>query len=108
MSCIPPRRLIKCRTSTSSSCGTSRRRGCSPETGAAWGPTHHSFPNECFIDELAFLARADPVAYGERLVTEVTVGNDGGIKIDRMVCAVDCGSAVNPDGVDAQIQGGIV
>ena len=42
------------------------------------------------------------------LVTEVTVGNDGGIKIDRMVCAVDCGIAVNPDGVDAQLQGAIV
>jgi isoquinoline 1-oxidoreductase subunit beta len=116
------------------------------------GPTHHAFPNECFIDELAFLAKADPVAYRERmlahnprllamvklaaskagwgtplparrgrgisvmdswscyaaLVSEVTVANDGGIKIERMVCAVDCGIAVNPDGVEAQIQGGIV
>ena len=41
------------------------------------------------------------------LVTELTVARDGAVKIDRMVCAVDCGLAVNPDGVDAQIQGGI-
>jgi CO/xanthine dehydrogenase Mo-binding subunit len=42
------------------------------------------------------------------LVSEVSVGKDGDLKIERMVCAVDCGIAINPDGVDAQIQGGIV
>ena len=41
------------------------------------------------------------------LVTEVTLARDGAVTIDRMVCAVDCGLAVHPDGVDAQIQGGI-
>jgi CO/xanthine dehydrogenase Mo-binding subunit len=116
------------------------------------GPFHLAFPNESFIDELAALARVDPVVYRERmlgnnprllammklaaskanwgaplparrgrgialvdawgcysaLVTEVTVGADGTLQVDRMVCAVDCGLAVTPDGVDAQVQGGIV
>ncbi|MGE5320564.1 MAG: molybdopterin cofactor-binding domain-containing protein [Hyphomicrobiaceae bacterium] len=40
-------------------------------------------------------------------VAEVTVGKDGGVKVDRMVCAVDCGIAINPDNVRAQIQGAI-
>lgn len=40
-------------------------------------------------------------------VAEVTVGKDGSIKVDRIVCAVDCGIAVNPDNVRAQVQGAI-
>lgn len=116
------------------------------------GPTHHSFVNECFIDELALRARTDPVAYragmltknprllkvlqlaadqsgwGQpmaagkgrgiavvdawgsfgALVTELTVTKDGSVKVDRMVCALDCGIAVNPNGVEAQMQGGLV
>jgi isoquinoline 1-oxidoreductase subunit beta len=32
---------------------------------------------------------------------------DGTFTIDRMVCAVDCGSVVNPDIVAAQAEGGI-
>ena len=31
----------------------------------------------------------------------------GGFKVDRVVCAVDCGVAVNPDVVRAQMEGGI-
>ena len=116
------------------------------------GPTHNAFVNECFIDELAVLARADPVAYRAQmlgktprllavlklaaekagwgatpapgkgrgialvdswgchgaLVTDLTVAKDGSVKVDRMVCALDCGLAINPDGVEAQIQGGLV
>ena len=30
------------------------------------------------------------------------------IRVHRVVCAVDCGPVVNPDGVEAQMQGGIV
>ena len=41
-------------------------------------------------------------------VAEVTVKPDGTVKVDRVVCAVDCGSAVNPDGLRAQIEGGVV
>ncbi|MFO1303856.1 MAG: xanthine dehydrogenase family protein molybdopterin-binding subunit [Burkholderiales bacterium] len=40
-------------------------------------------------------------------VAEVTVDKDGKWKVDRVVCAVDCGVAVNPDNVRAQMEGGI-
>ena len=42
------------------------------------------------------------------LVTDLTVATDGSVKVDRMVCAVCCGLPVNPDGVEAQIQGGLL
>jgi isoquinoline 1-oxidoreductase beta subunit len=41
------------------------------------------------------------------MVAEVTVANDGVIKVNRIVAAVDCGIAVNPDVIKAQIEGGI-
>lgn len=40
-------------------------------------------------------------------VAEVTIQPDGAFKVDRVVCAVDCGVAVNPDIIRAQIEGGI-
>ena len=40
-------------------------------------------------------------------VAEISLGTDGGIKVERVVCAVDCGIAVNPDIVRAQMEGGI-
>jgi len=40
-------------------------------------------------------------------VAEVSVATDGKIKVDRVVCAVDCGVAVNPDVIKAQMEGGI-
>ena len=40
-------------------------------------------------------------------VAEVTVDKDSKIRVDRVVCAVDCGLAVNPDNVRAQMEGGI-
>lgn len=40
-------------------------------------------------------------------VAEVTVQPDGRFKVDRVVCAVDCGVAVNPDVIRAQMEGGI-
>ena len=39
---------------------------------------------------------------------EVTVDEDGQYTIDRIVCVVDCGFAVNPLGIESQIQGGIM
>jgi isoquinoline 1-oxidoreductase beta subunit len=39
-------------------------------------------------------------------VAEVTV-RDGKLKVDRVVCAVDCGVAVNPEVIRAQMEGGI-
>lgn len=38
---------------------------------------------------------------------EVTVADDGSFKVEKVVCAVDCGIAVNPDVVVAQMEGGI-
>ncbi len=40
-------------------------------------------------------------------VAEVTVQNDGRYRVDRVVCAVDCGIVVNPDVVRAQTEGGV-
>ncbi|MBK7794605.1 MAG: xanthine dehydrogenase family protein molybdopterin-binding subunit [Betaproteobacteria bacterium] len=40
-------------------------------------------------------------------VVEVTVKADKTFSVDRVVCAVDCGIAVNPDNVRAQMEGGI-
>ncbi|HTF15825.1 MAG TPA: xanthine dehydrogenase family protein molybdopterin-binding subunit [Burkholderiales bacterium] len=40
-------------------------------------------------------------------VAEVTVRRDGSWRVDRVMCAVDCGLAVNPDVVRAQMEGGI-
>lgn len=40
-------------------------------------------------------------------VAEVTVKPDGSYRVDRVVCAVDCGIAVNPDVIRAQMEGGI-
>ncbi len=40
-------------------------------------------------------------------VAEVTVKPDKTFTVDRVVCAVDCGIAVNPDNVRAQMEGGI-
>ena len=39
-------------------------------------------------------------------VFEITV-NDKNIKVDKVVCAVDCGLVVNPDTVEAQIEGSL-
>jgi isoquinoline 1-oxidoreductase beta subunit len=41
-------------------------------------------------------------------VAEVTVAADGGVRVDRVVCAVDCGQLVHPDFVVAQMESGIV
>jgi isoquinoline 1-oxidoreductase subunit beta len=116
------------------------------------GPTHNVFVVESFIDELAAIARQDPVEYRSTLLTktprargvlelaaakagwgrplpagvgrgvsvqytfgaylsqvaEVTVSKDGEVRVQRVVCAVDCGLIVNPDTVKAQIEGGIM
>jgi len=116
------------------------------------GPTHNVFVVESFIDELAALAKQDPVAYRRALlghnpralgvlnlateragwggplpagrgrgvslqfafgtylsqVAEVEVATDGSIKVHRIVCAVDCGLALNPDTIAAQMEGGSI
>ena len=40
-------------------------------------------------------------------VAEVRLDGKGGFKVERVVCAVDCGVPVNPDNIAAQMEGGI-
>lgn len=40
-------------------------------------------------------------------VAEISMQDDGNFKVERVVCAVDCGVAVNPDVIRAQMEGGI-
>ncbi len=41
-------------------------------------------------------------------VAEVSVTPQGELTIHRMVCAVDCGPVVNPDTIEAQIEGAVI
>ena len=40
-------------------------------------------------------------------VAEVTVQADGRLSVDRIVCAVNCGIAINPDVIRAQVEGSV-
>ena len=40
-------------------------------------------------------------------VAEVSVDDKGYVTVDRVVCAVDCGTPINPDVIAAQMEGGI-
>ncbi len=40
-------------------------------------------------------------------VAEVEVSNAGEVRVHRVVCAVDCGTVINPDIVKAQIESGV-
>jgi isoquinoline 1-oxidoreductase beta subunit len=42
------------------------------------------------------------------MVADVEVAKDGSVRVRRVVCAVDCGTVVNPDTVRAQIQSAIM
>jgi isoquinoline 1-oxidoreductase beta subunit len=106
---------------------------------------------ECFIDEVATAARADPVEFRRALmqkhpkhlavlnaaaeragwgkplppgvhrgvaqfmgygsysaaVAEVSVSPDGKLKVHRLVLALNCGHAVNPGQIAAQVEGSV-
>lgn len=49
-------------------------------------------------------------AFGSLLaqVAEVEVAKDGSVRVHRVTCAMDCGTVVNPNTVEAQLQGGIM
>jgi isoquinoline 1-oxidoreductase beta subunit len=38
---------------------------------------------------------------------EITVAENGDFTVDRVVCVVDCGFAVNPLGIEGQVEGGL-
>jgi isoquinoline 1-oxidoreductase beta subunit len=40
-------------------------------------------------------------------VAEVSLAADGSLSVDRVVCALDCGIAVNPDVIRAQMEGSV-
>ncbi|HET7032268.1 MAG TPA: molybdopterin cofactor-binding domain-containing protein, partial [Casimicrobiaceae bacterium] len=107
---------------------------------------------ECFIDEVAKAAGADPVEFRRALmqkypkhlavlnaaaakadwgkplpagvhrgvaqfmgygsysaaVAEVSVNGEGNVRVHRMVLALDCGHAVNPAQIAAQVEGSVV
>ena len=66
--------------------------GKQPKTGQALGIAQHF----CFGSYVAQIA-------------EVSVNRQNGqIKVHRVICAVDCGSVINPDTVKAQMEGGII
>jgi isoquinoline 1-oxidoreductase subunit beta len=50
-------------------------------------------------------------AFGETYiaqVAEVSVSKEGDVRVGRVVCAIDCGTIVNPDTVKAQMESGII
>lgn len=40
-------------------------------------------------------------------VAEVSIAEDQSFRVERVVCAIDCGTVINPDMVRAQVEGGI-
>jgi isoquinoline 1-oxidoreductase beta subunit len=42
------------------------------------------------------------------MVAEVSVSKAGDVRVERVLCAVDCGTAINPGHVKSQIEGGIL
>jgi len=42
------------------------------------------------------------------MVAEVSVSKAGDVRVERVVCAVDCGTAINPGHVKSQIESGII
>lgn len=41
-------------------------------------------------------------------VAEVSVSTNGAVKVKRVTCALDAGTIINPDTVNAQVQGGVI
>lgn len=45
-------------------------------------------------------------AFGSYTSQVAEVAADGSVEIKRVVCAIDCGMYINPDTIEAQVQGG--
>ena len=116
------------------------------------GASQNAFAIECFVDELAWQARQDPLVFRRALlaesprhravlelaaaksgwgsplpegrgrgiavyqsfgswvaqVAEVSLLPDCAIRVHHVVCAIDCGSVVNPDIVSSQLEGAVI
>jgi len=114
------------------------------------GHSHNAFFSECFIDEMAYAAKRDPLDFRRlllvrhprhRAVLDLAAANarwdrvgpgrahgialhesfgsivaqvaevsltKGTIRVHRVVCAIDCGTVVNPEIVAQQMESGIV
>ncbi len=138
-------------------------RAVRAETGMSVGyvravaPNYTFFAVETFVDELASLAKADPVQFrlamlggAPRLANVLKVAAErsgwgtplppntgrgiacvsaqekkdptwtasaiqarvdpqtGAIKVEKVICAIDCGIVVNPDGVRSQVEGSLL
>jgi isoquinoline 1-oxidoreductase beta subunit len=68
---------------------------------AGWGKP---LPNGVFRG----IATTEPYGSYTAAVVELSVDGTGGIKVHRVVQAIDCGYAVNPDNIAAQLQGSTV
>lgn len=57
-----------------------------------------------------FRGLAQTMGFGSYVAAcaEVSVGDDGALKIHRIVAATDCGYAVNPQQIEAQVEGSFV
>ncbi len=69
-------------------------------TKGNWGNPRHAGATQGIAAHTSFYSRVAEVA-------EVSVEN-GNIKVHRITCAVDCGLAVNPDIVKAQMESSII
>jgi isoquinoline 1-oxidoreductase beta subunit len=70
-------------------------------TKAAWGkplPKGHGLGLACALSFRTYVAE----------VAEVSIDQEAGVRVHRVVAAVDCGMHVNPDTIEAQIEGSIV
>ncbi|RJR50554.1 MAG: xanthine dehydrogenase family protein molybdopterin-binding subunit [Desulfobacteraceae bacterium] len=74
------------------------------ETAAAKAGWGKRLPEGIFRGVALHAFHGTPAA----MVAEVSVEKGGRVRVHRVVCAVDCGIAVNPKMVEAQIAGGVV
>jgi CO/xanthine dehydrogenase Mo-binding subunit len=64
--------------------------------------------DEAPVVETHLVKSSEAPGFGEAptAVVEVEVAANGSLKVHCIVCAVDCGMVVNPDTIEAQVQGG--
>lgn len=69
-----------------------------------WGEPLPAAPGRRFGRGVAFF-ESHASLVGQ--VVEVSVADDGALRVERVACVVDCRTVIHPDAVEAQITGGI-